>query len=230
MKAAKPVKISTKSRNSTPQKISQRNWLKTLTLIIATVLSLLGSAGQFAFVERFDAEIGARTAEMRDIEARAATLRTTQNEYFNSYIQANLLFALNPADVSVNRGVTAQMYQLAIIDRAFPFRAILGEMAIAGLFEFKGTNDQYRTLSEKARADMSYESYNALNMFEKDILDRALTLQHTLQDRFFVAQNEKAAAEVARDNRRVWLTAMTALGTILLLAANLMEERKKSSV
>lgn len=222
-------KPKTKPKNTKAAPPPRSAWLKPITLIIATVLSLLGSVGQFLFIESFDAEIGARTSEMRDIEAHAATLRSTQTEYFNSYVQANLLFALNPADVSVNRGVTAQMYQLAILDRAFPFRAILGEMAIAGLFDFKTVNDQYRSLSEKARADLSYESYNALNGFEKDILDKALTLQHNLQARFFNAQNEKAVAETARDQRRGWLIAMTALGTVLLLGANLIEERKKSA-
>ncbi len=223
MKGAKAVKPS-----ATTRKKSQLFWLKTSTLILATVLSLMGSIGQFFFIESYDDVIGARSAEMRDIETRAATLRSTQAEYFNSYVQANLLFALNPADITVNKGVTGQMYQLAILDRAFPFRAIMGEMAIAGLFEFKSTNDQYRKLSEAARADLSYASYSALNAFEKDILDRALTLQHSMQDRFFVAQEEKSVAETARDKRRLWLTLMTAVGTILLLAANLMEETKKA--
>ena len=220
--------MSTVKPNPSRVKKSQLFWLKTSTLILATVLSLMGSIGQFFFIETYDDVIGARTAEMRDIESRAATLRSTQAEYFNSYVQANLLFALNPADITVNKGVTGQMYQLAILDRAFPFRAIMGEMAIAGLFEFKSTNDQYRKLSEAARADLSYGSYSALNAFEKDILDRALTLQHNMQDRFFVAQEERTLAETARDKRRLWLTLMTAIGTILLLAANLMEETKKA--
>lgn len=220
--------MSADKASKSGRKRSQLFWLKTSTLILATVMSLLGSIGQFFFIDSYDDVIGARTAEMRNIESRATTLRSTQAEYFNSYVQANLLFALNPADITVNKGVTGQMYQLAILDRAFPFRAIMGEMAIAGLFEFKSTNDQYRKLSEAAREDLSYESYSALNAFEKDILDRALTLQHSMQDRFFVAQEEKAVAETARDKRRLWLTLMTAIGTILLLAANLMEETKKA--
>ena len=221
--------MSAAKASPTRRKNSQMFWLKTTTLILATALSLIGSIGQFFFIEGYDDLIGERTAEMRDIEAHAATLRSTQAEYFNSYVQANLLFALNPSDISVNKGVTGQMYRLAILDRAFPFRAILGEMAIAGLFEFKSTNDQYRTLSEAARADFSYESYSALKAFEKDILDRALTLQHNMQNRFFAAQAEKTEAEMARDRRHLWLTLMTAIGTILLLAANLMEERKKAA-
>ena len=224
MKQPKPVKAVAKKA-----KHSQAFWLKTTILVIATALSLLGSVGQFLFIESYDDLVSARAAEMRDIENRVATLRSTQTEYFNSYVQGNLLFALNPADVSVNKGVTAQMFQLAILDRAYPFRAIMAEMAMSGLFDFKTTNDKYRSISEKARADFSYSNYDALNQFEKQILDGALSLQHTLQDRFFAAQTEKADAEAARDKRRLWLTLMTAIGTILLLFANLVEERKKAA-
>ena len=195
--------------------------LKAAILIFATFLSLLGSLGQFIFIERWDAEIGARAAEMRDIEAHVATLRTTQNEYFTSYVQSNLLFAFNPADTSVNKGLVGQMYRLAILDRAFPFRTMMGDLAIAGLFDFKKTYDAYRTLSEAARNDLTAESYGALNTFEKNILDQALTFQGKLQERYFAAQNEKAVAEQARDKRRLMLTVLAALGTVLLLIANL---------
>ena len=163
---------------------------------------------------------------MRGIESRVATLRTTQNEYFNAYVQGNLLFALDPANVSANRGVTGKMYQLALYDRAFPFRAIMAELAIAGTFTFKPVNDEYKSLSDEARATLSFASYNALNEFEKKILDQALNLQHTLQDRYFAAETEKAAAEAQRDRRRLLMTILTALGTCLLLGANLMAERR----
>ena len=201
--------------------------LKPMTIVFATLLSLFGSFAPSYFIEPTDNLIGARNSELHDIERRVSILRETQSEYFSNYVQSNLLFALNPGDITVNRGVTAKMYQLAILDRAFPFRALLGEMAIAGLTDFKSTSDQYRTLSEKARADFTFESYSALNNFERDILDRAQALQYKLQDRYFAAQNEKTAAESERDSRRRWFGIMTALGTILLLAANLMVEGKR---
>lgn len=207
-----------------------RHWLlapKPLTIILATLMSLLGTFGPFLFIENLDATISARTTEMRDINTRVATLRTTQNEYFNAYVQTNLLFALNPAETSVNRGVTGQMYRLAILDRGFPFRAMMAEMAIAGVFEFKATNDAYRKLSEAARANLTFEAYTALNAFERGILDKAHELQDKLQQRYFEAEDEKAAAEAEKDKRRTWLAVLTALGTILLLAANLMAEKKK---
>ncbi len=206
-----------------------RRWLfsgavKPLALVVGSGLSLMGSVGQFFLIDGYDAIASARASEMRGIEKTLATLRTTQNEYFTAYVQGNLLFALDPADTSRNRGVTAKMYQLAIIDRAFPFRAIMAELAIAGAFEFKPTNDRYRELSEAARADLTYERYTALNMFERDMLDKAFALQGRLQDRYYEAEREKAQAESAREVRRTWMMVLTGLGTILLLAANLLAE------
>lgn len=196
--------------------------LKSLTLVVATTLSFLGSAGQSFLVDTWDDVVEARTTEMREIENRISTLRETQSEYYNAYVQGNLLFALNPADESRNRGVVGKLYQLSLYDRAFPFRSILAELALAGAFDFTTTNDTYRKLHEAARGDLTFASYVAVNNFERDILQKALDLQHALQDRYFAAQKEKAAAEQSSDKRKVWLIALTAVGTCLLLVANLL--------
>lgn len=202
--------------------------LKAVTLVLATALTLLGGLGQFLLLETLDGEAAARGNEMRDIEARVTTLRSTQAEFFNAYVQGNLLFALDPTDMTKNRGVTADMYKLALYDRGFPFRSILAELAISGLLQFKSVNDEYNKLADAARTDMSFENYAALNDFEKKILDQALDLQHKLQDRYFVAQSEKADFERQRDNRRIFLLVLSTLGTCLLLAANLMAETRSS--
>ena len=206
--------------------IKRRSPLKPAALVIGSVLSLFGGVGQFYFVDSYGGVASARSGEMREIERTLATLRTTQNEYFNAYVQANLLFALDPADISRNRGVTAQMYRLAIYDRAFPFRAIMAELAISGVFEFKSNNDKYRELSDAARAELTFERYNALNTYEREILDKAFELQKKLEDRHFVAEEEKNVAENVRDVRKNWLMILAAFGTIFLLAANLVAERQ----
>jgi hypothetical protein len=195
--------------------------LKAATLIIASGLSLFGSAGQFFFVESWEEVAAERDAEMRDIERRVATLRATQTEYFNAQVQGNLLFALDPADGTRNRGIVGKLYQLSLIDRAFPFRAILAELAMAKTFDFTTVNGEYKRLNEAASADFSFQNFVAITAFERDILDKALDLQHKLQDRYIVAQAEKAEAERTSDRRRVWLIALTGLGTCLLLVANL---------
>ena len=195
--------------------------LKALTLVLAAGLSIFGSAGQFLLVDSWDSMASKREIELRDIERRVATLRSTQTEYFNAQVQGNLLFALDPADGTRNRGLVGKLYQLSLIDRAYPFRAILAELALAKTFDFSTVNAEYKKLQAAASSDFSFKNFTAVTMFEREILDQALDLQHKLQDRYFEVQNERILAEATRDRRRAWLIALTSLGTCLLLGANL---------
>ncbi len=200
----------------------RRTALRALTLILATVLSLIGTVGQFYFVDNAQEIADARAEEMRAIESRTETLRTAQSAYFNAQVQGNMLFALNPSDRSVNKGVVGDLYRLAILDRGFPFRAILGELAIAGAIDFKKVNDRYNVLRETASADFSYESFTAVGEFEHAILEEAMGLHDKLQDRYWEAQSERSAAEAEIARRRALLLAVAGAATCLFLLANLM--------
>jgi hypothetical protein len=199
---------------------------KPTALIAAAAMSLAGSTGQVFFVDNLSDAAAAFGQEMRDIESKIDTLRATQAGYFNAQAQGNLLFALDPADQTKNKGIVAKLYQLSLYDRAFPFRAILGELAIAGAIQFAPVNDEYKRLQDAARADFSFANFTAVTEFERRVLDQALALQHKLQDRYFAAQAEKAQAEAARDARKLWLIALSILATCLFLVANLMGERR----
>lgn len=199
-----------------------RTLLRRMILVVATALSLFGTLGQFLFVESVEDVAKARAEEMRSIESRTETLRTAQSAYFNAQVQANMLFALNPADRSVNMGIVGDLYKLAMHDRAFPFRLILGELAIAGALDFRTVNAQYNELREKAQADLDYESFSAVGAFENKVIDDAMALHGALQDRFWKAQEEKAAADAKADARRAGLIALAGLATCLFLLANLM--------
>jgi hypothetical protein len=202
-----------------------RGQLRGAILVLATLLSLLGTVGQFYLIDATQKIADAREQEMRDIEARTETLRTAQSAYFNAQVQANMLFALNPADRSINKGIVGDLYQLAIFDRAFPFRSILGELAIAGAIQFASVNADYNRLREAAMSDFGYDSFTAVGNFEHEILDQALALHGSLQERFFVAQEDKAKAAAEADRRRALLLAITGLATCLFLLANLMGTR-----
>ncbi len=196
--------------------------LRAVTLVVATFLSLFGTLGQFFFVDSIESVSKARAEEMRSIESRTETLRTAQSAYFTAQVQGNLLFALNPADRSVNKGVVGDLYKLAIYDRAFPFRSILGELAIAGAIDFKTVNDEYNALRDKAMADFGYESFSAVGAFENKILDQAMALHGALQERFWAAKEEKADADAKAAARRAGMIALAGLATCLFLLANLM--------
>jgi hypothetical protein len=152
-------------------------------------------------------------------------LRTAQAAYFNAQVQGNLLYALNPADRSVNKGITGDLYQVALLDRSFPFRSILGELAIAGAIEFKPVNDRYDAIRTRAMTDFSYDAYMAVGAFEHESIDQAMALHGALQDRFWKAQEEKEKAEAIADRRRALLIAVAGAATCLFLLANLIGVR-----
>lgn len=196
--------------------------MRALTITLATVLSLVGTLGQFYFVDSIDEVAKARAQEMRDIETRTETLRNAQASYFNATVQANMLFALNPAERGDNRGIVADLYRLAMYDRAFPFRSILGELAIAGAIKFETVNAEYNALRDRAMDGLDYDSFMAVGEFEQKVLDQALALHGTLQDRFWKALAEKDAAEATAKRRRALLLAVAGIATCLFLIANLL--------
>jgi len=200
----------------------RRTFLRAIVLTLATLVSLIGTIGQFYFVESLEKTAAARGEEMASIETRTETLRSAQNAYYFAQVQSNLIFALNPADRSVNKGVVGDLYSIALIDRGFPFRSILGELAIAGAIDFTTVNDQYNALRNAALADFSYEPYMAVGAFEHRIIEQAMALHGNLQDRYWKASEEKQAAEKAADQRRALLLALAGAATCLFLIANLM--------
>ncbi|HMN70721.1 MAG TPA: hypothetical protein PKA55_02505 [Rhodoblastus sp.] len=199
---------------------------KVAAIVIGFVLSIIGAAGQFFYVDAIAGKVDGKNDEIRRIDARVSTLRETQVQYFNAQVQSSTLFALDPADETRQRGVVAKLYQLNLLDKAFPFRALMAEMAIAGLFEFKPVNDAYRALNEAARADLTFENFQKLNAFEREILDRALDLQHKLQERRLVVAQEAASLAAERDRRKLTLVLLSSLGACFLLVANLLSERR----
>lgn len=200
----------------------RRGILRGLILVLATVFSLVGTIGQFYFVDKLQDTIAARAEEKRSIETRTEILRVAQSAYFNAQVQGNMLFALNPADRSVNKGIVGDLYRLAIYDRAFPFRSILGELAIAGAINFKSVNGQYNAIRERAMQDFAYDSFLAVGEFEHKVLDQAMLLHGALQERYWKADAEKVKAEGEAARRRAFLLAITGLATCLFLLANLM--------
>jgi hypothetical protein len=202
--------------------VRRRGVLRGVVLTVATILSLFGTVGQFYFVDGPEEIASAREAEMRDIETRTETLRNAQHAYFNAQVQTNMLFALNPADVSVNKGIVGDLYRLAITDRGFPFRSILGELAIAGAIDFKTVNDQYNDIRERAKDTLDYAAFTAVGEFERQALDAAFTLHGKLQERFWAAAAEKDAAEKEAKSRRLMLLGAASVATCLFLIANLL--------
>lgn len=200
--------------------------LKALTLCLATFLSIFGSLGQYFLIENYTDIIEARAAEMRAIQQQVSTLREAHGLYFTAYTQSNLLFALLPTREVPGADNNRLMYRLTLLDRGFPFRAILASLSNAKAVDFVVAREKYDALRDAAMKDFTYESYIALSNYEKDMVDKAGALTDTLQERLIAAEEEKAVAEAARDKRRSLMIVFSVAGTLLLLGANLVVERR----
>jgi hypothetical protein len=200
-----------------------------LTIVMATGFSLLGSLGQFFIVDSYDSVASAKAGELQQIERSLSVISETQSRYFMAYSQSNMLFAINPEDIKASDSIVSKLYTFSLLDRAFPIRALLAEMSIAGKFPFKPEVEKYEQVTAAARANFTLETNRALTEYEQSLLQRAFELQDKLQERHHALTLEKADAETARETRRGWLVGLTAIGTLLLLAANLMADRRGGS-
>ena len=197
-----------------------------MTILMATGFSLLGSLGQFFIVDSYHLVAAAKAGELQQIERSLSVISETQSRYFTAYSQSNLLFAINPDGMKASDSIVSKLYTFSLLDRSFPIRALLAEMSLAGGFAFKPEVEKYEQVTTAARANFTMETNRALTEYEQGLLDRAFTLQDQLQEKHHKLTLEKADAETARETRRGWLVGLTAIGTILLLAANLMVDRR----
>ena len=194
---------------------------KRISIVVGAAMALLGSGGQFFLVDSLSkeaAEIGGRVARA---QVDAETLKNAQMQYFMTYQQGSIIFALDPTGMTKDKQVLGNLYRLNLINRTTPLRTMLGDMAMAGLLDYRQSYDAYLAVNEKAQKEFTWENYSALNEFERTIVDSALARQHALQQDVFTLGQRKAAIDDAADRRKLTLVLLSMLGTFLLLLANL---------
>lgn len=199
---------------------------KRVSVLIGAVLSIVGSAGQFFFIETLTSANAKLESATNASLARIEVLKAAQLQYFFTYQQGSILFALDPNGTTRDKQVLAGLYKLNVINRATPLSSMLGELALSGAVPFRETLDRYNTLNDAARADFSWTNYVALNEFEKDVIDRALAQQHKLQEKVLEMQALKAQIDDESARRKLMLVLVTLVGSGFLLVANLLTTRK----
>lgn len=194
---------------------------KRISILIGATMALIGSGGQFFLVDSLSKEAAALGEKIARAQTDAETLKNAQMQYFMTYQQGTVIFALDPNGATKDKQVLGNLYRLNLINRATPLRAMLGDMAVAGLLDYRKTYDAYLIANEKAQKDFTWENFAALNAFERTVVDGALARQHKLQEDVFSLGQRKAGVDDAVDRRKLTLVLVSMLGTVLLLLANL---------
>ena len=150
--------------------------------------------------------------------------------------QGALVYALNAAGFgaaqSPERTTINNVYQLSLMSRSNAMRAIIGELALARILNYRATADTYHALIDAARKDLSLASYTAVDDFENGTMAQANMQMGKLQQNLQALNKAKAKADAdaIANQRKLLLLALVTLGSAFLLAANLLSTREEKKV
>lgn len=195
---------------------------KRISLIIGFIFAMVGTVGQNLFVDHT-----VKAAQAIDGRIRKSTevINTLQNSYFAYFFaaqQASVLFVIDPGNSTARQGALGDIYKGNLLDRAVPFRFILGSLAVAGIFDYTKAYQAYQALNDKARAEFNFANYQAVNTFEHDVIDRANDYSNELTEQRFELAKEKALLDQQIDRRRLLLLIVAGVGSIIMLVSNVL--------
>jgi hypothetical protein len=159
------------------------------------------------------------------------TLKNAQTQYLLFQQEASLVFALNAAGFGAadgpERTTISHLYQLSLLDRSYAVRAMIGQLTMAKLLDYRQTSDKYQALIATAREDFSLAAYTSVDDFEKATMDQANSQMGRMQQNLLNLGQAKSTNDRMIDQRKVTLLALITLGSTFLLAANLISTREE---
>ena len=219
---------------SRPAFLSSGYWsAKRIAILIGFTLAVLSTLGPQFYVGPIE-DLGAESDQSAKIlTGRIETLHAAQSQYLLFEQMGVLIYALNAtgmtAEGSSQRDTLNNLYQLSLLDRSTAVRQMIGALAMAGRLDYRGTSDQYAELVAAARKTVSLASYKAVDDFENATMDKSNDLMAGLQRALLQADGAKSGFDGLASRRKLHILILTALGSTLLLAANLMSERPDRS-
>ncbi len=200
-----------------------------MAILVGFIVAAMSTLGPQFYVGPVD-DLGAEADQSAKVLAsRIETLRAAQSQYLLFEQMGVLIYALNAtgmaAEGSSQRDTLGNLYQLSLLDRSTAVRQMIGELAKAGRLDYRKTADQYAELVAAARKTFSLESYKAVDDFENAAMARANDLMAGLQQALLAAEGAKGGYDGLASRRSLHMLVLTALGSTLLLAANLISEK-----
>jgi hypothetical protein len=202
---------------------------KRIAILIGFTLAALSTLGPQFYVGPIEDLGGDADQSAKVLTSRIETLRAAQSQYLLFEQMGVLVYALNAtgmaAEGSPQRDTLNNLYQLSLLDRSTAVRQMIGELAKARRLDYRTTSEQYGELVSAARKTVSLASYKAVDDFENGTMDNANALMVGLQQALLAAEGAKSGYDGLASRRKLHMLILTALGSTLLLAANLMSER-----
>jgi hypothetical protein len=202
---------------------------KRTAILIGFTLSALSTLGPQFYVSPIEDMSAQADQNAKALGARIDMLRSAQSQYLLFEQMGVLIYALNAkgmaAEGSNQHDTLFDLYQLSLLDRTGPVRQMIGELARVNQLDYRKTADAYAALVATARKSVSFESYKAVDDFENTMMEKSNALMGELQRGLLAAEGAKSSFDGTASRRRLHMLLLTALGTTLLLAANLLSEK-----
>jgi hypothetical protein len=201
----------------------RRNYwtLKRISLVIGFVFALVGSVGQYAFVDRFTKYSDFLGSESRVRDDKIQKLQSAYFNYFSTQQMGAMLFALSPSDTARQNGVIADLYKGNLLDRAIPFRYLIGYIS-GSPADYSRLSEAYQVLTDKARSDFSFENYQTVNRYERDVVEKALARIDSLLTERSALANQKALIDQRIDFIKLLGFILSSLGLSIMLFFNVL--------
>jgi hypothetical protein len=200
--------------------------LKTASIVIGFLSSLLGTLGSFVFINDLNQELQLVRDQRSAMVAQVESLNNVQLQYFMANQQGDMIFALVQDTARARPDVTALLFGGNVLDRAAPMRNLIGTLALAHKLDYIKTYEGYVQLNQRARESGAMVDYQKLKLIERDTLELGAAHVATLHQAIATADQKVVAIEASLRWRQTILIALTSFGAAILLLANLIEERQ----
>lgn len=193
---------------------------KRIFLVVGFVFAVIGTAGPYVWVDSLKLKADAVDREVRKTTEAITALQSSYFAYFFAAQQGAMIFVLDPGGTSYNRELLGNLYKANLLDRAIPFRFILGSLAFAKQIDYRKAYDKYVELNDNARAAFTPENYQAVKDFEGGIILQANDRIAALISQRSEKIEKKVAIDEEVERRRQWLVTIATIGLAVMLAAN----------
>lgn len=214
---------ATETRLHLPPPIRLGYWtLKRLAILVGFLLTMLGGVGAYLYVQPAEHRSSSVDETIKALAVKIELIKNATAQYYMFEQQGSLIFAISAANTNPEaRDDIGRLRQLALLNRTFAVRQIIGQLAIAGQLNYRETSDGYQKLIDAARKDFTLPNFLAVKDFEAKYMTGAETQSGQLQMQRDALMQEMASDDRIVDDRKLVLLVLTSLGSAFLLAANL---------
>lgn len=197
---------------------------KAIALLFGFLFSTVGALWALLVTDNLSSQIQ-QLADTRSANSTAIDrLNRLQSEYFIANQQGDLIFVLS-AQAAANDDLVADLLKGNMLDRAAPVRNMLGELALERQLVYDSEMGAYNQLNDQVRANLTAAGFRAVKAKEQEIISKGQARVPELMKQNAEIDRTLNAKQAQQSRNHILGVTMAIIGSVVLLAANLVTER-----